>query len=215
MRCLLCHKTLNLDDPEPVVLAYSRTCRSCLDSIQPYPLYPRLFESCSVPLSAVDYRGQGGQIVRDLKFHGKRRLLGLWVYLLSQAYARSLEVHPPGQDRYSPIVVPVPPSQYGLWYRGWDPVAKGAQQFALCHGFEIGFPIKRCSGSSQKLLSRKQRMDGSIVFQMRSAQGIPHTCTEVVLIDDVVTTGATMGQITRLITSEYPVSVRCISIAQD
>ncbi len=135
------------------------------------------------------YQDPAGELLRLYKFGGQSRLAPSW------AEAASSRVFPKGP------LVPVPALRRSLWRRGWDPVG----YFVTLLGRQAGVPVwrvlKRRPSASQKTLDRKGRTENAArAYGLRAGArsrlaGVPL----VWLVDDVVTTGATVEACSRLL----------------
>jgi comF-related protein len=86
-------------------------------------------------------------------------------------------------------LVPVPPRPKKLWEKGWDQIEDLAKDLAVYPALTIYRCLKRQDGIPQKKLSKADRavnLQGKITF---SAKAVPD---KVMLLDDVMTTGATL-----------------------
>ncbi len=199
--CLACHTPLASHD------ALCVTCWSSIAFIRA-PLCDRLgmpmpFDIGGVMVSAAAvaeppeydraravarYDGTMRRLVHDLKFRDRqdaRRLLALW---LSQA----------GKDLLvdAELVVPVPLSRWRLIWRRFNQAAMLGQEVARLKDltFEPLVLVRTRATKSQVGLTRTERRDN-----VRGAFAVPAAMKprvagrKVVLIDDIITTGATAG----------------------
>jgi predicted amidophosphoribosyltransferase len=88
-------------------------------------------------------------------------------------------------------VVPVPPRRAKLHIEGRDTVALIVRQMQAL-GVPIGRYLKRRGNKTQKSLNRKERLEGKALRYAvkKTVQGLPE---ELVVLDDVMTTGATLS----------------------
>lgn len=144
------------------------------------------------------YRGLAKLLFQYYKFHRGWELTAYWI--------RSLRVL---LDDPQAVLVPIPPSRSGLRERGWDPVETLWR--GLCRRPFRGLRLlERQDGTEQKTLTRSERkrnLQGR--FTLRRGVLVP---TFVVLVDDTVTTGATLDECARLLLSAGCRSVKGISL---
>lgn len=127
--------------------------------------------------------------IRAYKDAGERRVAGLLAQMLYQAVDRSVSVGPWSGARYDGIVY-VPASPEAVARRGFDHMELVACELREMTGIPIHHALACGDRKDQRGLTRGQRSDnaaGSFVATM-VARGARY-----LLIDDVVTTGATMG----------------------
>lgn len=131
------------------------------------------------------YRQWKKELAFAWKSEGQRRLSPLLARLLFKALKElGLEKTP---------LVPVPPRPGKIKEKGWDQVEELASILEKKRGILVRRDIlERKSGGQQKKLGRDERLGAAgAVYDLRPAftGSVP---PEVVLLDDIVTTGATM-----------------------
>ncbi len=131
-------------------------------------------------VAAAEYSGVAREVAHALKF---RRCLAL---ATPAAGAIQRAAEPLGLLAGS--LVPVPPAPWRRRARGFD----AAEELALALGTATGLPVRRClrrsSGPRQVGRSRAERLAQPPRVTVRGAPP-----AEAVLVDDVTTTGATLG----------------------
>ena len=116
--------------------------------------------------------------------------------LLAPLLARLLADHLEGDDPPE-VIIPVPLYWWRQWWRGFNQ----AEEIGLALGALTGIPcdtrlLRRIRATPQqtRLSAGQRRRNLRGAFQIT-----PHHYRHVALLDDVVTTGATAGQLTRLL----------------
>lgn len=147
------------------------------------------------------------RLIHDIKYHGKEEL-GVWLgRITAEEFASD------GFFDGIDLIVPVPITWRRRWKRGYN------QSHAIARGVseETGIPVNakalrrtRFSGS-QTLLSASERM-GNVAdsFCLRQVKGIEGK--HILLVDDIVTTGATASECGKLLETAGAEKVSVMSI---
>lgn len=178
----------------PIDTSYESLCLSC---IHRPPYYDRM-------IVFGDYEGPLKEAIHYMKFHGRKSLARELGQLLSTLEIPSVEV-----------ITPVPLSKKRLIQRGFNqsyllakPVSK-----RLTLPLLDDLLLKTKDTPPQSLLTREERLKnqkGS--FKVNSKyKKIPR---RVVLVDDVVTTGATVNECARILKKEGVNEVYVITLAR-
>ncbi|MBL0446072.1 ComF family protein [Aeromonas veronii] len=199
--CLLCHQPC---DNEPLLCSW---CRQALHQSQPRchlcaaPLADYIEESTPVcgrcqrrpppweRLQVIgDYLAPYPMLIPRLKYSGQ--------ILLAPLLARLLADHLDGREPPEAII-PVPLHWWRQWRRGFNQ----AEEIAQALGEFTDIPcdntlLQRIKATPQQttLSAGQRRRNLRGAFRIR-----PHHYRHVALLDDVVTTGATAGQLSRLL----------------
>ena len=135
-----------------------------------------------------DYQLPYSLLIPRLKYSGQ--------ILLAPLLARLLADHLEGDDPPEAII-PVPLHWWRQWWRGFNQ----AEEIGLALGAITGIPCDtrllhriRATPQQTRLSAGQRRRNLRGAFQIA-----PHSYRHVALLDDVVTTGATAGQLTRLL----------------
>ncbi len=131
-------------------------------------------------VSAAEYRGAARRVAHGLKF-GRRLVLA------RVAAEAMVAACPAGEPRGT--VVPVPASPLRGRWRGFDPAEEIAIAVAQCTGLPYRRCLRRRPGPRQVGRPRSERLARPPRVKV-GRRGAPH---EVLLVDDVHTTGATLG----------------------
>lgn len=154
--------------------------------------------------SLMSYRGNEKLLIRSYKFRNRKNLSHYFSKILHRVIIFRYGTCP---------VVPVPPRPRGKRKRGWDPLEKICRELKRQYGITILRCLKRKGGKQQKTLDYNQRitnMRGNIY--PAAINGIPD---QIVLLDDVFTTGATLNECARILHQIGVKSVFCITLAAD
>ncbi|MBN2874762.1 MAG: ComF family protein [Spirochaetales bacterium] len=154
------------------------------------------------PLSR--YADDARTLLLAYKSRGRRSLAGFYAKLLADAVRK----------RYAGrVLVPVPPRPGKIRRKGWDQVERIAGILERRYGVQIARILYRTDGLQQKGLGRDDRaanMRGRI--RLQGDGDIPR---EPVLLDDVLTTGATLSECAAALKAAGAQRVDALAIAAD
>lgn len=218
--CLACHRPLSSHD------AICAGCWSKIDFIRP-PLCDRLgiplpfdiggpMVSAAAQANPPDYDraravarfdGVMRELVHDLKFrdrHDARHLFGRWLVEAGRELLTDAD-----------LVLPVPLTRSRLFTRRFNQAAVLAQEVARLSGvrFEPEALLRTRRTVPQVGLSRQQRRDnvsGAFAVSERAKAAV--SGAKLVIIDDVITTGATVGACARALKKAGAARVDVLSL---
>lgn len=112
-------------------------------------------------------------------------------------------------SRHNTVIIPVPTTARRLRERGFNPVLMLAKYLSKHWQLPIWQGVARADNiAHQRGLSRQARLD-NVVGDFYLLQALP--VTQVILFDDVATTGATLSAVATLIGRQYP-SVKILAV---
>jgi len=149
-----------------------------------------------------EYRGELARWVREVKFTRWRRL-GLDLGRLLGAQLAEAWRLSGGSERRPPVIVPVPDSPLRRVWRGIDHAAVIAGGAAAATGWPVVHPLVRRVGRSQLSVPPSERAaNATKAFGLHKGIRLNELSGRVVvMMDDVVTTGATMRACCKLLTT--------------
>lgn len=165
-------------------------CPGCQPKSEPGPV---ALASLSGVVAAAEYGGGLRSALLAFKERGQRTLVGpLAAYLSDAVDVGCGQLSGPAGR---PVLVPIPSSRAAARQRGGDHLLRLAAEVAPQHGLEV-LPVLRLAGRSRDSagLSAAERAV-NLANRMRAAP--PATDRPVLLVDDIVTTGATLAEATR------------------
>lgn len=180
---------------EPLVSSRQRLCGHCQQD-------PPAFAGAHVPFL---YRGHVRQLVHDFKFNASPRAGNLIVGLYLDTLGDGVEwLHD------ADVLVPVPLFKRRARERGFNQADWFARQLSQHLGLEVIQGERVVDTPSQRLLGRSARRDNlDAVFQLALLSP-----ARVVLVDDVVTTGATMHSLATIAWRAGATNVSVIAFAR-
>ena len=149
------------------------------------------------------YEGKAAALVLAYKIGGRRSLAAFLAGLL----AREIEARHPGR-----ILVPVPPRPEKLRERGWDQVEELVRRLERL-GFRAARLLARLPSAQQKRLGLEDRFENA-----RAAYRLlpgAKAAGRLLLVDDVLTTGATAEACSLALREGGAESVAFVSLASD
>ncbi len=149
--------------------------------------------------AARPYTGVPRQLITALKFSARLRLADRAAELIAAEAPPSI---------LEGSLVPVPPSPRRYLWRGFDPAAEIATALARLTGMPLAPCLRRSNGRRQVGRSRAERRADPP--RVRALGDAP---PEAVLIDDVTTTGATLGACAAVLRAAGSADVRTIAFA--
>jgi competence protein ComFC len=220
--CLSCGTVL-----DSIETAEFPLCKECMTVLAHSQIYGARCEVCSSHLiseikictrcrgnafsfdraiSLFEYTGIIKELIHQFKFEGRRSLA---VYFADVLGKKAVDCFP------GIPIVPVPSSPQSKKKRGWDQmrvIAKKIEKIANIPSFSV---LDRKAGIQQKelgVIDRASNLKGSIVFDDSHESS---ELREVLLLDDVLTTGATASECARILKDNGIQKVYVLTLALD
>ncbi len=105
----------------------------------------------------------------------------------------------------------VPPRRGAARARGWEHMARISFVLHWEFGIRVIRPLRRLEGQAQKTLGREDRITRRYAFEPRPCAA---KAERVLLIDDVMTTGATLSACAGALKRAGASEVRCVTLCQ-
>lgn len=202
-RCVICHRLLPADASEDSICPH---CAHGMPRVAP-DKFQVLKHSVALCWSPLYYRDEVKSSIRRFKFYGRAHYHKVYGTLL-RAYMEELTLPPPDVVTWAPL------SRKRLRSRGYDQAKLLAEEVALFFG-QTALPLLRKARHTrpQSSLSAEQRW--------RNAKGA-YTCMEgvdlsgkrVLLVDDIVTTGATLDHCALELIKAGAAEIACLTLAR-
>jgi ComF family protein len=198
-KCALCRRVLEREETD--------LCHCCRVDAPEYPTGKRKLQFLDSFVAVWYYEGYVRQSLLRFKFGGARNL--------AQAYGRALamkilQAHPEGFD----VLTWIPVSRLRKLRRGYDQ----CELLAQAVGRELGMtPVpllrkirnNRQQSRIQGLAQRRANVLG--VYRAVTTEEID--CKRILLLDDILTTGATAGEAARVLLTAGASEVHCAAVA--
>lgn len=197
--CEACHSYLSAP---PVSQCYrcgslsslGRTCAAC------YRQTGLLSVNC-----ATRYEGVAKSLVWNLKFERSREAANILGRYMAELYGELLT--------NDVLVVPVPTATRRVRRRGYDQAVLIARSFAKHTGLEYSPLLRRLGSQEQKGASRQQRHEQlREAFEVRRFDKL--VGRRIILIDDVITTGATLEAAAKVLRRHGALRVGALAFAR-
>jgi ComF family protein len=166
-------------------------CVRCRGSLQRLAADPAVLSGVTV-WAPVAYAGPARDLVRALKFRAARGV--------ADAMAAQIAANAPPGLLAGPTLVPVPLHPRRLRSRGYNQAAEIARALALRTGLAVADCLARSGAAAPQVgrdrAERRAGPAGAMVVRQPCANqpgSVPLGAARVLLVDDVVTTGATLA----------------------
>jgi ComF family protein len=202
LHCLGCNKQLD-------ALNEYRLCSQCIASIKPNAMPPFELETSSVmAYSACVYEGTLKELVHSFKYKGKIALVNIFAKFMIDHIKDNPEI------KDVDIVTAVPLHKTRLREREFN------QSLIIANGIAKKFNLsvknileKTIKTDYQNELPRSERLTNlKNAFALCAAADIEEK--RILLIDDVITTGATLNECANVLLSGGAKSVTCFTLAR-
>jgi predicted amidophosphoribosyltransferase len=150
--------------------------------------------------SSAPHEGVARQLVAALKF---RRVLPVAELMAGRIHSLAPATHISG------ALVPVPTAPLRSRWRGFDPAAEVARELALLRGAEIVSCLRRRGAARQVGRRRAQRLG-----RPPRIEALGPAPRSVLLVDDVLTTGATLSACARALREAGSVRVAAVTFTR-
>ena len=190
-KCVLCREPLGLRVPES-----GRICRDCAREVrQTYRCtHGKAVACCAQTDSALFYRDSVRRAMVRVKFGHNSHALRWFAEQTAARLLANLEDWKPDVVTY----VPVSPLRY--WQRGYNQSAVLARRAAKRCGLPCISCLRRCwFGKRQSRMATPQERRRNAARAFRPKEGVRLDGKRVVLVDDILTTGATAEVCARLL----------------
>lgn len=188
-------------------------CRFCDDASAQTPCArcrARTARPVSAARGAFLYQGPIKSAILAGKHRGEE---GLWSHL---AALMAADTQAQSLLRQGRLLVPIPLAPARRWQRGYNPSAQLARALASRSGLEVAHVLRRKPGAKpQSRLSAKERCDAiQNAFDVTGAAAKRVGGNTVVLVDDVITTGATLHAAAQALKAAGAKRVLAMSVAR-
>lgn len=202
-RCVICDRLL------PKEAERDGLCACCENSLPSTDSgsFSVLERSLSLCLSPFYYQDDMKQSIRRFKFCGRAHYHKVYGMLLRE-YLKEFSLTPPDVVTWAPL------SRLRLYRRGYDQSRLLAEEAAQLYGlFPRRLLVKRRNTRPQSSLSAEARHENvKGVYRLYGAAELAGK--RVLLVDDIVTTGATLDACAELLLNAGAAEVTCLTLAR-
>ena len=153
-------------------------------------------------VAPLSYEGLTKEVIRQLKFHSGRAAVKPLTRLMT-----------PRLKRTYAVIVPVPTATQRVRQRGYDQAVLLARELGRLTGSPVANVLHRNGQAHQVGASRRQRLR-----QLNEAFWVPRRANlsgkHILLVDDVVTTGATIEAAARALKAAGATRISAVVVAQ-
>ena len=197
-KCVLCRKLLQKEETD--------LCRACRVDQPEYPFGKKKVPHIAQLTAVWIYEGDVRRSIHRYKFNGARHYADAYGRLLAMRILRDL----PQAD----VITWVPISRQRLRKRGYDQVALLAHSTAKELGRKAKSTLKKIRDNppQSSLVHPSQRRANVLgVYKVKDPDAIKGKT--ILLLDDVITTGATAGECARVLLTAGAKEVHCAAVA--
>jgi len=198
-KCILCRNVLKKEETD--------LCRHCRETAPEYPATKRRPQFLDSFLAVWYYEKNVRSSLLRYKFHGARNYAPGYGRLLAMRIARE---HPDGFDELTWI----PVSRLRRFTRGYDQVELLAKTVGRELGMEPRPLLKKIRNNRRQSGipdAAKRRANVLGVYRVTDPKRLPGK--RILLLDDILTTGATASEAARVLLTEGAKEVHCAALA--
>ena len=197
-KCVLCGKLLKKQETD--------LCHSCRCDTPEFPRSNLKLPYLAHWAALWYYEGTVRGSILRFKFHGRRSY--------AETYGRLLAMKLLSEDASFDILTWVPISRQRKWKRGYDQV----QLIAEAVGKELGIAptstlVKIRNNRPQSRLGKAEQRRANVLGAYRLAEDVCVKGKKILLLDDILTTGATAGECARVLLTAGAKEVSCAAVA--
>lgn len=166
-------------------------CDRCVAALARAPATQRRVAGLDEVWSALAYEREARELITALKFRRLAPLARLAAKVMAAKAPENLLAPTATRQRghgFDPVIVPVPPSPARLRSRGLDPAEEIAKALGVLTGLRVEPVLGRDDAARQAGRARRERLEDPPRFFV-----VGEPPTSALLVDDVLTTGATLG----------------------
>ena len=151
------------------------------------------------------YSGKIKELVRQYKFENKMNLAWFFAEYTAEVIGSR-----------TAVIIPVPSRKANVRQRGYDAAGLISTVLRKKYGCNVCFALKRSRSRSQKKLNYEERQT-NLIGKIRIKKNFFKIIAgrDVILLDDVFTTGATMDYCASAVLSAGAKTVSCLTMAMD
>lgn len=186
-------------------------CKSCLKTVENLSGFAqRKIEGVEIYSAAV-YRGVLKDIIHKFKFNHKKQLVNVLADILNNYYKNCEKL----KSYQNVVVVPVPTSKNNIKERGYNNVYEIARKFASLQRFKFNPNILlKTKNTIPQFKLRKNQRDKNVYGAFRVNIKEYTLGATILIVDDIITTGATLEEIIKTFKKEGIENMVCLTCAK-
>lgn len=197
-KCTFCHRLLRRDE--------AGYCDECARKLLHMDAQERKGEFFSVCVAALPYDEPVSGSIRRFKFYGRREYAAVYAPILAACIRERLD------GRFDQICW-VPISARRRRSRGYDQTEELTRETAKLLGLEPVAALRKVRHTPAQSTLKAQARRANVLGAFALRGGISLSGQRVLLIDDVVTTGATLAECSRVLLTAGAAEVVCAALA--
>lgn len=199
-------------------------CKTCSKSVEILSGFAQGVLDGVEIYSACFYKDTIRTLIHKLKFNHKRAVARVLANILYNYFKKIIEfeqIKAGNIDRFqNAILVPVPTQKKNIKERGYNNVYEITKEFSNLSGlpFLDGFLVKIKNSKPQYKMNKNQRksnVEGTFNINLKRLSNKEDLDNKTfVIIDDIITTGATLGEIIKVLKENGVKNIICITLSK-
>ena len=157
-------------------------------------------------ISCCEYNEVSGKLIKDLKYNDKKYIAKIIAKFLAEAYSKS--------GVKADLVTFVPSSKITMKERGFNQGKLIAEEFSLLTGIPCADLLVRAKEVNRQATLSGQERKENLKGAFKTKGNLNLRGQNLLLIDDVFSTGTTLSECSKALKSTRPKSIICLTFAK-